>query len=380
MSKKLWTPKVEKVAALQEALGGVIVEYDHIIRQVILLLLADSHGLLRSMPGLGKTMLVNTLQKCIEGTVAGRLQMTPDMKPSDILGFEFYNVKTGEFEQKPGPILEADILLADEVNRTTPKTNAALLQAMQERIVTIGDKTYTLSQLFMVLATINPVEMGGEGTFTLPEAMLDRYLACLEMDYISAEGEVEMAMRDQLHGRDPLANVKPVMNVEDLLKMRAGVNEVAARTSKELVRYIVSLVRSTRPGKPEFDALIKRSGAPLDDMVKFGLSPRAIIGTKRMAAALAFADGRESATPDDVKAVFRDIARHRIIMLETAELNGYTSDHVINAVIDPDRGIPIVDARTAARKPVAETAPATTHGAQNGNGKGKGFWKSLLGG
>lgn len=373
---KLWTPKHPKVAALHGALDSVIVEYPHIKRQIILLLLADAHGLLRSMPGLGKTMLVNTLQKCIEGSVAGRLQMTPDMKPSDILGFEFYNVKTGQFEQKQGPILEADILLADEVNRTTPKTNAALLQAMQERMVTIGDKTYPLSNMFMVLATINPVEMGGEGTFTLPEAMLDRYLACLEMGYISAEGEVEMAMRDQLHGRDPLANVKPVITVKELLEMRAAVNAVAANTSVELVRYIVSLVRSSRPGSPEFEKLEQRSGLDLTSLVKFGLSPRAIIGTKRLAAALAWVDGRETAEPDDVKAVFRDIARHRIIMHETAEMNGYTTDHVISAILDPDKGIPIIDARTAPRR----ATPNADANATAGHTEEKPWYKRLFGG
>src|SRR5690349_16321869 len=145
MSTK-WTPKVEKAAALLKELDKVIVEYDHIKRQILLLLIADQHGLLKSMPGLGKTMLVNTLQKCIRGSRAARLQMTPDMKPSDILGFEYFNPVKGEMALKKGPIVDADILLADEVNRTTAKTNSALLQGMQERKVMVGDQQFDLSQ------------------------------------------------------------------------------------------------------------------------------------------------------------------------------------------------------------------------------------------
>lgn len=346
MSTK-WTPKVEKAAALLRELDKVIVEYDHIKRQVLLLLIADQHGLLKSMPGLGKTMLVNTLQKCIAGSKSARLQMTPDMKPSDILGFEYFNPKTGEFNLKQGPIVEADILLADEVNRTTAKTNAALLQGMQERVVTIGDQTFPLSRMFLVLATINPAEMGGEGTFVLPEAMLDRFTASLDMDYISRAGEIEMLKRSSLHGRSATSAVEQVLTVEDVFAMREAHKEVVENTIKAgtLLEFIVDLVRSSRPGKAEFKALVERSGQPLEDYVKFGMSPRAQIASLHLACALAYLDGRSEATPDDVKAVFRDIARHRIIMRETAEMNGVTSDHVINEILGPEKGVPVIEPR-----------------------------------
>lgn len=347
MSNTKWTPKVEKAAALLKELDKVIVEYDHIKRQVLLLLIADQHGLLKSMPGLGKTMLVNTLQKCISGSRSARLQMTPDMKPSDILGFEYFNPKTGEFQLKKGPIVDADILLADEVNRTTPKTNSALLQGMQERKVIVGDQEFALSNMFLVLATINPAEMGGEGTFTLPEAMLDRFTASLDMDYISRAGEIEMLKRASLHGRSATAQVQPVLSVEDVFEMRRAHAEVVENTIKAgtLLEFIVDLVRSSRPGKPEFETLSERCGKPLKDYVKFGMSPRAEIASLHLACALAYLDGRDVANPDDVKAVFRDIARHRIIMQETAEMNGFTSDHIINEILGPEKGVPIIEPR-----------------------------------
>ena len=346
MSTK-WTPKVEKAAALLKELDKVIVEYDHIKRQVLLLLIADQHGLLKSMPGLGKTMLVNTLQKCIRGSRSARLQMTPDMKPSDILGFEYFNPVKGEMALKKGPIVDADILLADEVNRTTAKTNSALLQGMQERKVMVGDQEFALSQMFLVLATINPAEMGGEGTFTLPEAMLDRFTASLDMDYISRAGEIEMLRRASLHGRGATQAVQPVLDVEDVFAMRAEHAKVVENTIKAgtLLEFIVDLVRSSRPGKPEFKALMERCGKPLDDYVKFGMSPRAEIASLHLACALAYLDGRDVATPDDVKSVFRDIARHRIIMKETAEMNDVTSDHVINEILGPEKGVPIIEPR-----------------------------------
>lgn len=341
-----WIPKVERAAKILAGLDNVIVEYDDIKRQILLLLLADGHGLLESMPGLGKTMLVSALQWLIDGTVSARIQMTPDLKPNDVVGFEVFNPKTGEFVTRKGPLIGAGLVLADEVNRTTPKTNSAMLQAMQERVVTIGNETHALEEMFLVLATINPVEQ--EGTYPLPEAMLDRFAFKLRMGYISEAGEIEMARRTAVHGRNARLLVEPVVTVADILEMRADVARIADTISDSALRYIVQLVRSTRPGDSHFDALSRRARAAqkpaLDEMVEFGASPRAIIWTLHTAAALAYLNGRDRITPDDVKAVFGDVVRHRIVMKQMAELDGFTSDDVIAIALDPSYGVPVIDA------------------------------------
>lgn len=337
-----WKPKQPQMAVLMEAIGSVIVESDIVIRQILLALLADGHVLIESMPGLGKTTLVTALQKCIADTKAARLQMTPDFKPSDVIGLEIWDPRSGSFVKRPGPIVTADLVLADEINRTTAKTNSALLQAMQERIVTLGDTTYQLSDLFLVLATINPVEMGGEGTFTLPEAMLDRFACSVRMEYLSRAGEIELAMRDEVHGRNATASLSAVVSKQELLEMRVKVLETAKKMSPVLVEYIVDLVESTRPGTKEFAALEARSGKKFSGAIKFGLGPRAIIWTKRLASALAFCEGDDSVTPEHVKQVFADVARHRLVMSDIAEINGDKPDDIILAALDPNHGVAVI--------------------------------------
>lgn len=341
MTGKILTPKVEKAARLLEGLDTVIVENEEIKVLILLALLASGHVLLESMPGLGKTMLVNVLQWLISGTRSARIQMTPDMKPSDIVGFRIFNPKTGEFEIQPGPIVGAGLVLADEGNRTTPKTNSALLQAMQEGMVTIGSDTLSLEELFLVIMTINPIEQ--EGTFPLPEAQLDRFALKARMGYISEGGEVEMLRRTMVHGRNARSLIEPVCTVEDILAMRKQVLEIAGNASDSALELIVRLVRATRPGDPHFKDLVARSGKNLDEIVYSGCSPRAEIWMLHLAAALAFLNGRRHISADDVKFVFPHVARHRIIMQQIAELDKLTPDHVIDIVLDPKRGVPLLD-------------------------------------
>ncbi|HEY9774577.1 MAG TPA: MoxR family ATPase [Planktothrix sp.] len=350
----------EKIDAWRKELDKVISGYDHVKDQVLVALLSRGHVLLRAVPGTAKTTLANTLKSTIEGGVAARFQMTPDMKPSDILGVVVYNAKTAEFETKTGPMVGAHITLFDEINRTTPKTLSATLQAMQEGIVTIGDKTFTLEELFFAIATMNPVEQ--EGTFPLPEATLDRFAMLLDMQYVSRKDEIAMAKNVAVHGRSAQKGVSKVVSVQDILAMREEVDKIAGNASDTVVKYIVDLCRATRPTDESFDLVhaSKNLAAPkgkavaadakaqaldaamLKDIIMLGASPRSIIWTLHCSAAAAFIQGDSNITPDHVKKVFRDVLRHRIMLSQVAEHEGYTSDQVIDAVLSR---VPVIEPR-----------------------------------
>jgi MoxR-like ATPase len=338
-----------KVRDLRAQLDTVVSGYDEIKDMIIVCLLADGHVLLEAVPGTAKTTLVNTLRAAIEGCKSARIQMTPDLKPTDITGVEVFNQKKQDFVTRMGAIVSANLLLADEINRTTPKTLSALLEAMQERQVTIGDTTYTLQQLFIMLATQNPVE--NEGVFPVPEATLDRFLMKLTMKYVSRENEIAMLRNVASHGRKAQSKVQKVVSVEELLEMQLKVLELCSTATQPLLEYIVDLTRATRPGDDEtadeiasFDAVHGADAKALREQIAFGASPRCEIATLHSAAAVAFINGDDHIEPAHVKRVFRNIARHRIILTDAAVHDGLTTDKVITKVLDR---VKVVDTRAS---------------------------------
>jgi MoxR-like ATPase len=339
------TQSFEKIRALRAQLDKVVSGYAHIKDAIIVALLADGHVLLEAVPGTAKTTLVNTLQKAIADSKSARIQMTPDQKPTDILGTEIFNLQSGQFVTRTGPMIGANILLADEINRTTPKTLSATLQAMQERKVTIGNDTFDLEELFIMLATMNPVEQ--EGTYSVPEATLDRFAVKLIMEYVSRDDEVNMLGNTVVHGRDAQSEVEQVISVSDILEMRLAVNEIASRATRSLREYIVDLCRATRPGttveeKAYFDKVHGTDAALLREQIQYGTSPRAMIWTLHCAAAVAFIEGADHIEPDHVKAVFRNVARHRIILSDLAISEEHNTDEIIDAVL---ARVPVIEAR-----------------------------------
>ena len=308
------TGKAEQlVDAIRTEINKVVKGQDAILDGLLICLLADGHVLLEGVPGTAKTLMANALAHCLQLTFK-RVQFTPDLMPSDIIGTTVYDMKTAEFFVKKGPVFTA-VLLADEVNRTPPKTQSALLQAMEERRVTIDGVDHQLPVPFLVVATQNPVEY--EGTYPLPEAQLDRFLMKLKIDYPAEEAEYNML---QLHkqGFDPHAlatAIKPVVTPDELLAAKAEINTIAV--DEGVLRYLVTLVTATR-------------NAP---QVTLGGSPRATVALLRCSRALAALEGRNFVTPDDVKAVARPVLRHRIILRAEAELEGLTTDQLIETVL-----------------------------------------------
>lgn len=328
-----------KALALRAELDTIVSGYDEEKTMIIVCLLADGHVLLEAVPGTAKTTLVNTLRAGIEGSKSARIQMTPDLKPTDITGVEVFNQKLQDFVTRVGAIIGSNILLADEINRTTPKTLSALLEAMQERQVTIGDKTYNLQQLFIMLATQNPVE--NEGVFPIPEATLDRFLMKLSMKYVSRDHEIAMLRNVAVHGRKAQAKVQKVVSVDELLEMQAMVLEMCSNATLPLVEYIVDLTRATRPGDIDnedeiksFDAVHGKDAKELREQISFGASPRCEIATLHSAAAYAFLMGDDHIEPSHVKRVFPHIARHRIILTDAAIHDGVTTNQVVKKVLD----------------------------------------------
>jgi MoxR-like ATPase len=287
----------------------VIVGKRHVTELVLAALLCQGHVLLEDVPGVGKTMLARSIAKSIGGEFR-RVQFTPDLLPSDITGLSFYNQKLGEFQFRPGPVF-ANILLADEVNRATPRTQSALLEAMEERTVTIEGDTMQLPRPFLVLATENPVEL--EGTFPLPEAQLDRFLLRIKIGYPNAQEEEEMLVR--LQHQHPIETLDAVTNPEALMTAMAAVRDI--HVEPELRSYISGVARATR----EHEA------------VGLGVSPRGTLALFRATQAYAALRGRDYAEPDDVKRVSHAVLAHRIIISPDARLRGRSVDHIIDEVV-----------------------------------------------
>lgn len=325
-----------KALALRAQLDKVVAGYTEIKDMVIVCLLADGHVLLEAVPGTAKTTLVNTLRAAIKDGQSARIQMTPDLKPNDITGMEVFNPAEQKWSTRLGPMVRANLLLADEINRTTPKTLAALLEAMQERQVTIGGVTYTLPALFMMLATRNPLE--SEGVYPLPEAATDRFLMLLVMNYVSKFDEIKMLHNLSVHGRKAQSDIDPVVSIDELLEMQRAVVAMCERATFSLLEYIVDLTRATRPGRNEqeiayFNAVHGADAETLRAQISFGASPRCEIAMLHCAAALAFYSGDRFIEPKHVKAVFDNVARHRIILTDEAIHDGVTPDEVITKVL-----------------------------------------------
>ncbi len=296
----------------------VIVGQKTMIERLLISLLTGGHVLLEGVPGLAKTLAVRTLAATLRVTFS-RIQFTPDLLPADVVGTQIYNPRTGEFTVKRGPIF-ANLVLADEINRAPAKVQSALLEAMQEKQVTLGDQTFSLPEPFMVLATQNPIEQ--EGTYPLPEAQVDRFMLKLKIGYPSKEDELLILNRMATVEGPPLA--QPVLGPDDIFAFRKVVDQIYM--DDKIKRYIVDIVHATR--RPE------EFGLPLSQYIQYGASPRATINLALASKAHAFLEGRGYVTPQDVKSVGYDVLRHRIIISYEAEAEDVTPEKVVKEILD----------------------------------------------
>jgi len=304
---------------LKASIGEVIVGQDELVNKILIGLLANGHILLEGVPGLAKTLTVNTLAKAID-TNFQRIQFTPDMLPADLLGTLIFNQKKGTFETRKGPIF-SNIILADEINRAPSKVQSALLEAMQERQVTIGEETFKLDVPFLVLATQNPIEQ--EGTYPLPEAQVDRFMMKLVVDYPKKEEE-RLILRQSARTNANI-DIKPSIKPKDILKAQSTINDIYV--DEKVEDYVLNLVFSTR--SPSDYGL-----EDLSQLIEFGASPRATINLILASKARAFLEHRGYITPEDVRYVGKDILRHRIILTYEAEAEELSSEDVIQRLFD----------------------------------------------
>ncbi len=310
--------KSEPFRRLLEQMHRVIVGQDALLHRMLIALLADGHVLIEGVPGLAKTMAVSCLARGIR-TKFQRLQFTPDLLPADLIGTLIYKPNDATFAVQKGPIF-ANIILADEINRAPAKVQSALLEAMQERQVTIGKETHKLDEPFLVLATQNPIEQ--EGTYPLPEAQVDRFMMKLLVGYPSKQQERQIL--DRMGFTRAETNIDPVMNPDDIAAARGLVDEIYI--DEKIKDYIVDLVQATRD-PVAYDV-------PIAEWIQYGASPRATLALTVGARASAFLEGRGYVTPQDVKTVAPDVLRHRVIITYEAEAEEKTSEDVVKAVLD----------------------------------------------
>ncbi len=306
------------VEPLKTAIAKIIIGQQYLVDRLILGLICNGHVLLEGVPGLAKTLSVRTLASTISADFQ-RIQFTPDLLPADIVGTLVYNPKDHSFETKKGPVF-TNLVLADEINRAPAKVQSALLEAMQERQVTIGDTTHSLPPLFLVLATENPIDQ--EGTYQLPEAQVDRFMLKLNIGYPNREEE--RAILDRMATTSSLPQVGPVITPQDILNSREVVNEVYM--DEKIREYIVDIVFATRNPK---DFNLKS-----DSLIQYGGSPRATISLTLAAKGWAFLQGRGYVTPQDVKTIAMDVLRHRVIVSYEAEAEGKTSEDIVQEILD----------------------------------------------
>lgn len=304
---------MESIGKIKESISGIVVGKEDTVEKLLVALLAGGHVLIEDVPGVGKTTLVNAVAKSI-GCSFSRIQFTPDLLPSDITGVTIFNMKLGEFEFKQGPIT-ANLVLADEINRGSPKTQSSLLEAMQEKQITVDGNTYRLPEPFMVLATQNPIEY--EGTFPLPEAQIDRFSIRLSMGYPGFFDEKSLLARDS--SEVLLKNLQPVINDMDVLELRRRVEQVHVEDSVQ--DYIVNIVRATREHKD----------------IYLGCSPRSTIALFNNCRALAFINGRDYVLPDDVRKLAVCTLAHRLIMKSEAVMQEKDQNSVMLEVLNSIR-------------------------------------------
>ncbi len=322
VARKLSTAVRAVVRRLVQSIGTVIVGKDEEIELCVLALLCRGHVLIEDVPGVGKTMLAKAVARA-SGCGFERVQFTPDLLPSDVTGVNVFDPRTATFEFRRGPVF-AQVLLADEINRATPKTQSSLLEAMEERQVTVDGTTYPLPEPFIVLATENPIELGG--TFPLPEAQVDRFLLKVRLGYLSLEDEV--AMLDRFQTAQPLDEMGPVTEPNELMECQGLVTRIYCDSA--LKEYAVRLVQATRQ-HPD---------------VGIGASPRGSLGLLRAAQARAAADGREFVLPDDIKALVPSVLTHRLMLRPNAELRGVTAASVVAEVMATEN-VPVAGRRLA---------------------------------
>lgn len=314
--------KIEKESAfidlLTFELNKVIIGQKTMVERLLIGLLGKGHILLEGVPGLAKTLVINSLSKAIKGSF-NRIQFTPDLLPADVVGTLIYNIKENSFSVKKGPIF-ANFVLADEINRAPAKVQSALLEAMQEKQVTIGDETFILDMPFLVMATQNPVEQ--EGTYTLPEAQVDRFMLKTVVDYPRIEEE-KLIVRANLS--NSFEKIKPVVSIKDILKAQGMVNEVYM--DEKIENYILDIIFATRnPEKYHLDEL--------KPLISFGASPRGSINLALASKCYAFIKRRGYVIPEDVRAVVHDVLRHRIGITYEAEAENLTSVDIINKIVN----------------------------------------------
>ncbi|GHO53043.1 AAA family ATPase [Ktedonobacter robiniae] len=299
----------EAVRVVRQSVGKVIVGKEEVVELLMVALLCEGHVLFEDVPGIGKTTLAKSLARSL-GCSFQRIQFTPDLLPSDVTGITYYNQKKGEFEFRPGPLL-SQIVLADEINRATPRTQSALLEAMEERQVSVERETIRLPRPFMVVATQNPVEL--EGTFPLPEAQLDRFLLRLRLHYPSKEEERQILQR--FKEAQPLEELKPVLSTEWLLKLQQIIRRIHVEPSVE--SYIVEIVSATRT----------------HNNIELGVSPRGTLALYRASQAYAAIQGRHYVIPDDVKQVAVPVLSHRMIATSQSRLHGQLMEQIVEEIL-----------------------------------------------
>jgi MoxR-like ATPase len=294
-----------------QAMNQVVLGQEENIRFLWTSFLVGGHVLLEGVPGLGKTLLVRTLAQIVDSSCS-RLQFTPDLMPSDVTGTKVYDMQSGRFTFRQGPIF-TDILIADEINRTPPKTQAALLEAMEEKQITVDGETYMLSPLFFVAATQNPIEY--EGTYSLPEAQLDRFAVKLVVDYPGEKEEEQLLASHRIRGRED-STLEPVTGVEEILTIRNDLEQISVDSS--VVQYLLQILRATRK----------------HPKVMLGASPRAGLAILSLSKAEAVMCGRTFVTPDDIKKMIKPALRHRILLYPEGELEGWKADDVLEEILE----------------------------------------------
>lgn len=299
----------EKIDILQKEVSTVIKGKDEVIRKVIMAILASGHVLLEDVPGLGKTTLAKAFSKAL-GFANKRIQFTPDTMPSDIVGMSIYNEQTNAFEYVEGAAVNCNLLLGDEINRTSSKTQSALLEAMAEGCVTVDGVTHQLLEPFVVMATQNPVTSGG--TQALPDSQLDRFMICLSMGYPDAESQ--LAILKNVSDRDLIEKVQPVMTIEDVKQAKSYVKNM--QVNDEILRYIICLCEKTRE----------------HEHVELGISPRGVGALAEMAKAFALCEGRTYVVPEDVLAIFPDVCAHRLILNTKARRENITAYEILEEI------------------------------------------------